>query len=92
MKKRLWLALSGGAMAALVWTTAALAQTPAEGVYGGDGGGTQGEVEGGATAGAAGGTLPFTGMDLALMAVAAALLIATGLIIRRVARAKTTAT
>lgn len=88
--KRLWLSVAGGSLAASMWTAAALAQAPVDRVYGGSGG-TQGEVEGGATAGAAGGTLPFTGIDLALMAVAAALLIATGLIIRRVARSRTTA-
>lgn len=86
--KRLWRSTGGGLLAAFVWATAAVAQTPVEGVYGGDGGGLQGEVEGGASGGAAG-VLPFTGMDLALMAVAAGLLIATGLVIRRVSRSKT---
>ena len=91
--KRLWLSTGGGFVAAFVWAAAALAQAPAVGVYGGDGGGIQGEVEGGVSGGTAGaaGVLPFTGMDLALMAVAAGLLIATGLVVRRVARSKTVA-
>lgn len=66
----------------------AFAGTPAERVYGGQGGNVQQDVGG---EGVASGALPFTGMDLALMAVAAGLLIATGLVIRRVARSKTVA-
>jgi hypothetical protein len=89
--KRLWLSTGGVFLAASVWAATALAQPPAERVYGGDAGGLQGEVEGGASGGVAGGVLPFTGMDLALMVVAAGLLIATGLVIRRVSRSKTVA-
>lgn len=87
--KRLTLSVSGVLLAALTMAATAVAQAPVERVYGGAGG-NLGEVQGGATAGgAAGGTLPFTGIDLGLMALAAGLLIATGLIVRRVARAKT---
>lgn len=88
MTTRLWLSGGGGLLALLVMASAALAQTPADVGYGGQGGNVQQDVGG---EGVASGALPFTGMDLALMAVAAGLLIATGLVIRRVARAKTVA-
>jgi hypothetical protein len=55
-------------------------------VYGGEGGNIQAEVAGG---GAAGGILPFTGLDLLLMALAAMLLIGTGVTMRLLAGAKT---
>ena len=70
----------------LVTATSAFAQTPAGRGYGGQGGNVQGEV--GGDPGAAAGALPFTGMDLALMALAAVLLIATGLTMRRLGRAR----
>jgi hypothetical protein len=54
-------------------------------VYGGEGGNIQAEVSGGA----AGGILPFTGLDLLLMALAAMLLIGTGVTMRLLAGAKT---
>ena len=55
-------------------------------MYGGEGGNIQEEVAG---AGAAGGILPFTGLDLLLMALAAMLLIGTGVTMRLLAGAKT---
>jgi hypothetical protein len=63
----------------------ALAATPAERVYGGQGGNIQGDVGAG---GASGGVLPFTGLDLLMMFVAATLLIGAGLTMRRLARAR----
>lgn len=78
---------AGGAVFVwLVLASAAFAQTPAQDVYGGAGD-VQDEVSSGG-AGVAGGALPFTGLDLALMVVAAALLIAAGLTMRRLGRAK----
>jgi hypothetical protein len=72
-------------VAALSFSAAALAATPADEVYGGEGGNVQQDVVGD-VAGA--GTLPFTGLDLMLMAVAAGLLLGAGMTIRRLARAK----
>jgi hypothetical protein len=67
------------------FAASAFAQSPADQVYGGQGGNVQQDVAG---EGVASGALPFTGMDLALMAVAAMLLIATGVVIRRMTRTK----
>lgn len=85
MINRLWLSGSAGLFGVLVFSASALAQTPAGRVYGGEGGNVQQDVAGGGTAG---GLLPFTGLDLLLMALAAALLIGTGLTMRRLASAK----
>lgn len=84
--KHVRLALGASLIGVLVLAGSALAQTPAGRGYGGQGGNVQGEV--GGEAGAAAGALPFTGMDLALMALAAVLLIATGLTMRRLGRAR----
>ena len=89
MTNRLRLALGAGLIGVLVSAGSAFGQTPAGRGYGGQGGNVQGEVAG--EAGAAAGALPFTGMDLALMALAAVLLIATGLTMRRLGRARSTA-
>lgn len=86
VSKRLRLAVGASLIGALVTAASAFAQTPAGRGYGGQGGNVQGEV--GGEAGAAAGALPFTGMDLALMALAAVLLIATGLTMRRLGRAR----
>ena len=83
---RLWLCASASLVGALVFSASALAQTPAEQVYGGEGGNIQEDIAG---AGAAGGILPFTGLDLLLMALAAMLLIGTGVTMRLLASAKT---
>lgn len=74
----------GLGFAALAVPGVALAQNPAGGVYGGEGGNVQADVAGDA----AGGSLPFTGLDLLVMVVAATLLIAAGLTMRRLVRAK----
>lgn len=74
-----------GAAAYLVLATTAAAQSPVEGGYGGQGGDIAGDVEG---AGTAGGALPFTGVDLAMLLVVALVLVAAGVMVRRVARAK----
>lgn len=82
--KRLW----GFAVALLVglsWASVALAQDPDEVGYGGVGGNVQGGVEG---AGGGGGSLPFTGLDLLLLVAAGALLLAAGVALRRLGRAR----
>jgi hypothetical protein len=73
-----------GAAAYLVLSTTAAAQSPVEGGYGGPSGEIVGGVEGAGT----GGTLPFTGADLAMLLVVALVLVAAGVMVRRVARAK----
>jgi len=85
MISRMWVCGGAALAVALVWATGAIAQSPAEGGYGGEGGNVQEGVAGGD---AAGGALPFTGLDLLLMVAAAALLISAGLTMRRLARAK----
>ncbi|HSK15643.1 MAG TPA: hypothetical protein VK915_05690 [Gaiellaceae bacterium] len=82
MRKRI--AVIGGAAFAF-FTTASLAfaQEPTQSGYGGTGGSIQGGVEGGGA-----GALPFTGLDLLLLVAAGALLLAAGLTLRRVSRAR----
>lgn len=86
MIDRLWLVGLTSLVGMLVLAASALGQTPAGRGYGGQGGNVQGDVAG--EAGAAAGALPFTGMDLALLGLAAVLLIATGLTMRRLGRAR----
>jgi hypothetical protein len=75
--------LIGAGLAVLALPAAALAQSPTSGGYGGEGANVQGEVAGGG-----GGALPFTGLDLLVLTLAAAMLIVVGLTIRHVSRAK----
>ena len=83
---RHWMSALTAVAFALAWTASALAQAPTERVYGGQGGVVQQGVAG---AGAdQGGTLPFTGLDITLMLGGALLLVATGLAMRRLARAR----
>jgi hypothetical protein len=77
---RLWV-YGGAAVAYLATASVALAQQPTEQGYGGVAGGVQGEVEGG-------GTLPFTGFDLMFLVVGGLVLLAAGLTLRRLGRAR----
>ena len=84
MKTRLWLLLSGLVLA-FAGAPAAFAQSPVGRVYGGQAGALE---EGIGAEGTAAGSLPFTGLDLAFLVVAAALLLVTGVTVRRLARAQ----
>jgi len=89
VKRRLWV-IGSGVLAYLVTASVALAQDPTQSGYGGTGGNIQGGVEGGGTGGGTGsGSLPFTGLDLLLLVGAGVLLVAAGLTLRRVGRART---
>jgi hypothetical protein len=87
MVKRLYV-MGGGVLAYLATASVALAQDPTQSGYGGTGGNIQGGVEGGTGGGTASGSLPFTGLDLMLLVGAGVLLLAAGLTLRRVGRAR----
>jgi hypothetical protein len=72
--------MTGVTLLAGVLAPAALAQSSVDG-YGSISGGIQSDVEGGA-----GGTLPFTGLDLGLLIGGGLLLLAIGFGLRRLAR------
>jgi hypothetical protein len=80
--------MGGGVLAYLATASVALAQDPTQSGYGGTGGNIQGGVEGGASGGTGSGSLPFTGLDLLLLVGAGVLLLAAGLTMRRVGRAR----
>ena len=67
-------------LASLAWVAVAAA-SPKGDVYAGTAGSAQGEVQGG-------GTLPFTGLDLGLLIGGGVLLLALGLVLRRLTREK----
>jgi hypothetical protein len=76
--------LGGAALCFLVWASVALAQDPTSDAY------SSGDVQaplGEAGGGAAGG-LPFTGFDLALLFGAGLVLVVTGFLALRLARAR----
>jgi opacity protein-like surface antigen len=73
------------AVVALVCASAAFAQDP----YNSDAGDVQGQIGGGASGSdGGGGALPFTGLDLFLLVGAGAVLLTGGLVLRRLAKAK----
>lgn len=67
---------------ALVAAAVAVGQSPVVGAYGNEGGAVQQGVAGAS----GGGSLPFTGLDLAIVALAAVGLIAAGFAARRATR------
>jgi hypothetical protein len=87
MVKRLYV-MGGGVLAYLATASVALAQDPTQSGYGGTGGNIQGGVEGSTGGGTGSGSLPFTGLDLLLLVGAGVLLLAAGLTMRRVGRAR----
>ncbi len=83
-------------VAFLAFTSIAYAQEPTGPTYGGSGPDIDSQVERGQVAGRATGevvtgTLPFTGLDLALALVGGLALVTVGLMTRRVARARSVA-
>jgi hypothetical protein len=76
-------ALSFAALTVLVLAAAAAAQSPAVGVYGGQGGNIQGQV-----GGVASGALPFTGTSLVFVVAAGLALLFTGFLLVRGRRAE----
>lgn len=75
-------ALAVMATAWLLTASDAFAALPAGRGYGGQAGGVQGEI-----AGAGGGALPFTGLDLTLLVLGSLLLVVVGITLRRGTRA-----
>lgn len=82
MKRKLAV-IATSVLAFLLSAAVALAAPPVVSVYGGEGGGVQGELEQGGEGG-----LPFTGLDLRILLAGAALLVAVGVILRKLARAR----
>ncbi len=76
--------IGGGAFVWLLVSAAvAVAQSPPARVYGGQGGGPQGDAN---VSGAGGvGGLPFTGLDLAWILTAGVVLVAAGFVVRKTA-------
>lgn len=72
-------------LAALAAAPTALAVGSAGTSYGG-GGGVQNEVSSGVQGATAGGALPFTGLDLALLVIGGIALLVVGMVLRRAVR------
>ena len=97
----MWIRIRGTfvvVVAFLAFTSIAYAQEPTGPTYGGSGPDIDSQVERGQVAGRATGggevvtgTLPFTGLDLALALVGGLALVTVGLVTRRVARARSVA-
>lgn len=90
--KRLALLMAVVALA-LVVAVPAYGQSAVTDTYAGEGGGIVGNVEGGngptaptQTVSSSGGSLPFTGLDLGLLALGGVTLVGVGVGLRRVAR------
>lgn len=77
--------IAGAAFAFLLFASVALAGEPTGTAYGPSGSDIDGQVGGGVAGGQAG-ALPFTGLDITLALVAGLLLVAMGLLTRRIAR------
>ena len=82
---RSWgLAVAGGAVALMVAPAAMAGADPSSSVYSGVAGNVQNDVASGALgASPAGGALPFTGLNLALIVIGGVALVAMGLVLRR---------
>jgi hypothetical protein len=78
--------IGGSILAFLTFVSVALAQEPTGRAYAGPGPDIDAQVGRGEVAAAQVGTLPFTGLDVTLALLAGILLVAMGLLTRRLAR------
>lgn len=84
--RRLTSAMAAAILGVLAFAATALAQDPTGRAYGGQGPDIDNEIRGAGQAGEVAGTLPFTGRDLAFVVLTALVLMAVGLLTRRLAR------
>ena len=80
--RRVLVAVLAGALVFVLSAASAFAVSPLVEQYGGQAGGAQGDVAGG------GGGLPFTGVDVVLLAGGGAVLVVAGMLVRRLARSR----
>ena len=78
--------IAGAIFVFLLTASVALAQDPTGPAYAGPGPNIDDQVARGEVVAGQGGTLPFTGLDVTLALLAGLVLVATGLLTRRVAR------
>jgi hypothetical protein len=83
MKFKMWIAFCG-VMVVLALPALALAQSPTQSVYGGTGANQVSQVTQSSQR-----TLPFTGINLAVVGAVGAVLLGTGFLLRRSSRAST---